>query len=84
MPWFQVLMFLLRYGLAIMKLVKAIWELVEWIRKRDTKVSVSAPMMRQNLRVMARNAKKAHCLKELEKMRDVLAKRKAELERGEP
>jgi hypothetical protein len=83
MPWLQVFLFFMKYGLGILQLVKAIWELADWVKTRDQTLTVSGKMMRQNLNVMASNAKKSGCKAELEKMRDVLAKRKAELERGQ-
>lgn len=83
MPIVQALLFLIKYGLGIMQLVRGVWELVDWIRARDDKVSINGKMMRQNLHVMARKAREAGDLTELKKMRDVLAKRKAEIEGGD-
>lgn len=81
MPWLQIIQFFIKYGLTIVQLVKAIWEMVDWIRARDNKVTFSGKMISRNLDAMAKKAKANKDLSELKMVRDALAKRKAELEK---
>lgn len=86
MPWMQIILFLIKYGTGILSLVKGIWELVEWLRDRDAGNSFTfvggrdKASMKKHLAVMARCAKERGDLSELKAMRDMLAKRKAEIE----
>ncbi len=82
MPFIQVLVFVIKYGPGVLTLVRGIWELVDWIKARDEKVTVSAKMMKQNLHVMAKKARKAKDLGELQKMHATLSARKSEIEGG--
>lgn len=82
MPWFQVLIFVLKYGTSILSLVRGIWELVDWLREHDKAVPslISNAARKRNLHDLARNAKRARDLSGLVAIRDQLAKRKAEIE----